>query len=231
MVIEKSNSKVDRKSRKKQIIKEAIINYAEKEFFEKGFANTKVDDIALNSGTAKATLYKYFNSKEDLLASVCSKSYLLYIDILEKELQSTDKVNQFRSVINSYKSFNNLYSGHFNILISPEALFLNNKIYTKIANNEPLNESEEEYRSSEEKLTLLFSNVFSNFLNSSNMNSDLSITMSRVLIYFTFTIKEIISRSALTNRSSSETDEILEITAFIIENGLIHYLNSRGTGK
>jgi AcrR family transcriptional regulator len=47
--------------------KERIIKSAIKLFAEKGFHETKVEDIALESGVAKGTVYLYFKSKEEIM--------------------------------------------------------------------------------------------------------------------------------------------------------------------
>jgi AcrR family transcriptional regulator len=48
----------------------AIMDAAEKIFGEKGFDLTSMDDIALQVGGSKATLYGYFSSKEELFIEV-----------------------------------------------------------------------------------------------------------------------------------------------------------------
>lgn len=48
-------------------VKEKIIFSAIDLFAEKGFHETKVDEIAERSGVAKGTMYLYFKSKEELL--------------------------------------------------------------------------------------------------------------------------------------------------------------------
>jgi hypothetical protein len=47
--------------------KERIIKSAIKLFADKGFHETKVEDIALESGVAKGTVYLYFKSKEEIM--------------------------------------------------------------------------------------------------------------------------------------------------------------------
>ncbi|MGE8203438.1 TetR/AcrR family transcriptional regulator [Heyndrickxia sp. NPDC080065] len=47
--------------------KQIIIDQSRKLFAEKGFDSTKTSEIAKVSGISEATIYKYFNSKTDLL--------------------------------------------------------------------------------------------------------------------------------------------------------------------
>lgn len=50
-----------------------FIAIAEELFLEKGFENTTVDDIVGRMGVAKGLFYYYFDSKEDLLASILER--------------------------------------------------------------------------------------------------------------------------------------------------------------
>lgn len=40
-------------------------------FKEKGYHNTKMEEIAVNAGVGKGTLYEYFNSKQDIFDESC----------------------------------------------------------------------------------------------------------------------------------------------------------------
>jgi AcrR family transcriptional regulator len=50
--------------------REKLINSAKQLFFNKGFNSTSVDEIVENVGMSKATAYRHFESKEDLLKEV-----------------------------------------------------------------------------------------------------------------------------------------------------------------
>ncbi|MFZ5512424.1 MAG: TetR/AcrR family transcriptional regulator, partial [Pseudomonadota bacterium] len=45
-------------------------------FVEKGFAATRLDEIAARAGVSKGTLYLYFDSKEELFKAVIRDSLL-----------------------------------------------------------------------------------------------------------------------------------------------------------
>jgi len=49
-------------------------------FVERGFASTKLDDIAQRAGVSKGTLYLYFSSKEDLFKAVIQQGILPVLD-------------------------------------------------------------------------------------------------------------------------------------------------------
>jgi len=56
--------------RRKQARPEELLNAARELFVERGFAATRLEDIAAKAGVSKATLYLYFANKEKLLEAV-----------------------------------------------------------------------------------------------------------------------------------------------------------------
>ena len=48
----------------------SLLDAAVAEFFEKGFAAARMDDIATRAGVSKGTLYLYFKSKDDMFAGL-----------------------------------------------------------------------------------------------------------------------------------------------------------------
>ena len=64
--------------------KSRIVEAAWKLFYQYGYENTTIDDIAEASQTSKGTFYHYFDSKDDLLGSI---SYLF--DKKYEELEET----------------------------------------------------------------------------------------------------------------------------------------------
>jgi AcrR family transcriptional regulator len=56
--------------RRKQARPGEIVEAALEVFAEKGFAAAKLDDIGRRAGIAKATLYRYFETKEEIFREV-----------------------------------------------------------------------------------------------------------------------------------------------------------------
>jgi TetR/AcrR family transcriptional regulator, mexJK operon transcriptional repressor len=52
----------------------AILSAAEAEFSQRGFHETTLEHIARRMGSSKATIYNYFQTKEELLGSVLAKA-------------------------------------------------------------------------------------------------------------------------------------------------------------
>ena len=59
-------------------------------FAERGFAATKLDDIAAKAGVSKGTVYLYFPSKEELFKAVVRESLLPNIAQVEAMLEAAD---------------------------------------------------------------------------------------------------------------------------------------------
>ncbi len=70
----------ERKEREREQRREAILDAAQKIFFEKGLVATTMDEIAEAAELSKGTLYLYYTSKEDLYLAV----HLRGEDILDK---------------------------------------------------------------------------------------------------------------------------------------------------
>ncbi len=63
-------------ARRKEARPEEIIAAALDLFVERGFAATRLDDVAARAGVSKGTLYLYFENKEDLFKAVVRGSLL-----------------------------------------------------------------------------------------------------------------------------------------------------------
>jgi len=55
-------------------------------FVEKGFAGSRAEDIAARAGVSKATLYLYFESKDDLLKRLIADGFASHVGLGEREI-------------------------------------------------------------------------------------------------------------------------------------------------
>ena len=55
--------------------KSQILDAAEIVFAQKGFDNARMEDIAHETGLSKATLYLYYNSKDDLIVAILDRIF------------------------------------------------------------------------------------------------------------------------------------------------------------
>lgn len=83
MISSPSVSAQPRRQRRKEARPAELAAAAYALFVEKGFAATRLDDVAQHAGVAKGTLYLYFDSKEALFRAVIEDSILPLIGEVE----------------------------------------------------------------------------------------------------------------------------------------------------
>lgn len=67
----------------KDLRRRSVLTAALDEFFERGFAAARMDDIARRAGVSKGALYLYFDSKDDLFRSLIEEFAAPNVDRLE----------------------------------------------------------------------------------------------------------------------------------------------------
>jgi AcrR family transcriptional regulator len=76
--------------RRKEARPAEIIDAALGVFAEKGFAAAKLDDVARRAGISKATLYLYFETKEEIFRAVARAAVATLIEALESPAVAPD---------------------------------------------------------------------------------------------------------------------------------------------
>jgi AcrR family transcriptional regulator len=74
--------------RRKEARPDEILAAALESFAERGFAATRLDDVAARAGISKGTLYLYFKGKEDLFEAVVRARLLPNLERLEALVQT-----------------------------------------------------------------------------------------------------------------------------------------------
>ena len=87
-----------------------IIQAAMALFMDKGFQNTKMEDIAIDAGVGKGTLYEYFENKQDIFDEACIE----YVNVI---------IDNIRYVSNMDDTFNNKLLILFNGKLKMESDF------------------------------------------------------------------------------------------------------------
>ena len=85
--------------------KEKILYFTHAKFITEGFYKTTMDEIAKDLQISKKTIYKHFESKEDLLESVCSSRIEMINKFMDGIIDSDDdSITKFLKVLNKQKS-------------------------------------------------------------------------------------------------------------------------------
>lgn len=101
---EKANSEPPVRQRRKEARPAEIMAAALDLFVERGFAATKLDDVAVRAGVSKGTLYLYFSSKEELFKAVIQQGILPVLEQGEEMLaqHGGDIASLLRDLINRW---------------------------------------------------------------------------------------------------------------------------------
>lgn len=80
----------ERKRQRRQEYKEVILRAAEILIIRQGFSATTMDDIAQEAQFSKATLYRYFKGKGDLISEIIA-NYLEEVNLRLKKIREQEK--------------------------------------------------------------------------------------------------------------------------------------------
>ncbi|OQY37968.1 MAG: hypothetical protein B6226_04315 [Candidatus Cloacimonetes bacterium 4572_65] len=101
-----SEFKNKRKQLEYKLRREFIVEVAEKLFYEKGYENVTLNEVALKAEYTKATLYSYIKSKEDLYLEVYCIGLAERYDYLDKKIKAgTNGLDKVRLFGKSYYEF------------------------------------------------------------------------------------------------------------------------------
>ena len=99
-----------KESRPKEILEAALDCFA-----ERGFAATRLEDVAVRAGVTKGTAYLYFKNKEDLFKAVVSSYLVPAIEQFESAARAPGPVSELlRSVATLF--FEKIYNTRFSAL-------------------------------------------------------------------------------------------------------------------
>jgi TetR/AcrR family transcriptional regulator, fatty acid metabolism regulator protein len=90
---------------------------AEAVFAEKGFAATKMTDIAQRAGVAVGTLYNYFTSKEEIFQEICVTRSGQFMAALEPAQRAGTPIEQLGRIVRETFAHLDQHSAMFALLI------------------------------------------------------------------------------------------------------------------
>lgn len=82
--------------------RQVLLSAALDEFFEKGFAATRMDDVAKRAGLSKGTLYLYFNSKDALFQGLVESLASPNLEIVQ---QITEQAGSLKDALFGIRQF------------------------------------------------------------------------------------------------------------------------------
>jgi TetR/AcrR family transcriptional regulator len=105
----------DRKKREKEYRKQSIIDAAEKLFFEKGYDNVSMNDIAGVVELNRATIYLYFENKEALCFAVILRGVRILNEMVKVNVRKAHDNQKINAMGKAYYTFFQLYPQYFQV--------------------------------------------------------------------------------------------------------------------
>jgi AcrR family transcriptional regulator len=96
-----------------QTRREEILEAAAMVFAEKGFHAATMEEIAIQAGIGKSTVYEYFSSKEELFREMFQMGVSFYLDAMQGRLQQPCSVRDILTAI---------AAAHFKFIVERNAL-------------------------------------------------------------------------------------------------------------
>ena len=101
----------ERRAREKKQREEQIINAAEKVFFELGFDNSTMDDVAAAAELSKGALYTYFKNKNELCICIVCRALALALGGF-RDVFADKKLSGLKMIVEFGMSFQRFYRTH-----------------------------------------------------------------------------------------------------------------------
>ena len=104
----------ERREREKGLRREAIVDSARTLFFEKGFRDTTIDDIARSTELARGTIYLYFENKEEIFAAIMEEGLaILHRLIRDSYNPSNDALTNLLAGHDAYMAFHDNFPEYY----------------------------------------------------------------------------------------------------------------------
>ena len=217
-------SKKRRIERAQQYRREAIISTAEEFFINQGYDATYVDQIADEAGYTKATIYNYFDTKDDLFVAVVSRAYAKMIEVFEEALKRLGPQTALRVLGDAYVTFVYEYPRYAGLVDSSRVGLAIGRIIQKEETNQVLTESELDFRRKQLRIQELLTEAISETMKTSTVQTKIdSYSVVIVLSTLGLAIRELALRGKRNNWSEVQSRKYLDVLLNIIDRGLMHY--------
>ena len=111
----------NRRERERRERRESILAAARSIFFTQGISNSTVDDVAAMAEVSKGTVYRYFQSKETILAALLQEGLGLLVKQLEVAYKSGEALSaivRLRRLAGAYFNFFQKYPHYYRLLMA-----------------------------------------------------------------------------------------------------------------
>jgi AcrR family transcriptional regulator len=217
-------SKKKRLERERELRRAAIIETAMQFFIEDGYEQTMVDQIAKKAGYTKATIYNYFDSKDELFIAVLATTYENLFEVLDTYLRQPEIDYELRSMGDAYLTFVERYPEQAELFESGRLGLVIRRLIKKEEANELLAESEKEFRHHQLKVEKLMTEVIVETMKASGVEGKVDpFSVIMALSTLGSAIRELVLRGLSGDEPEEKTREYLNVLFNIIDRGLKNY--------
>ena len=187
-----------------------ILDAALKVFSNRGFHDTRLEDIATAAGFSKASLYNYYEDKEDIFMSLAIREYIRVAEILKGIIDSKGSFEErIRKIIGAiFRVFGN----HFAIILT-----ITNFRAANILNLESLSQNHEKRASMFKNLHDNISDLFVSLIASARKNGEVNSPVDdRILSrYLEALIRSVLMEWKIAGKMGNTQEEIEQMILFM----------------
>ncbi|MGY5853052.1 MAG: helix-turn-helix domain-containing protein [Candidatus Thorarchaeota archaeon] len=204
--------------------RDAIIDTAERFFIQHGYEDTMVNKIAEEAGYTKATIYNYFESKDDLFVAVSARVFERLHQTFTEFMFRSDVTYELRTMGDAYLGFVEKYPEQASIFEQGQLSLVITRVVMKEETQEELTESESELRHHQMEIQRLMTDIITQTMKKSGVTGKVD-PMSVIMALSTLSssIRELVMRGKRTSAPEEKTKEYLDVLFNIIDQGLKHY--------
>ena len=221
---EKDLQKQLRTKRRKNFRRNHIIDVAEWFFINQGYDQTMMRQVADKAGYTKASIYNYFDSKDDLYLAVITRAFETMYTIFQEIFSNPNTKFELLTLGKAYLAFVDQYPGYASLMESGRLSLVIGAILHKEENEFPLNDREKAFRTVQMNIERLMLRVISTTMENSGVHEGLD-PFSVVMALSTLgtAINDLVRRTTTEDPSQSKAREYLEVLFNIIDKGVKHY--------
>lgn len=87
------------RERRRQMLRDEILNAAQTLMSERGYAYTSMDELATRVGISKPTLYSHFATKEDIVVAVITREMTYMLALIEADAEEHTPLERLRMLM------------------------------------------------------------------------------------------------------------------------------------
>lgn len=219
--IQKIDSEVrmsDARVKKEKAIRETktnlILDAALKVFSGRGFHDTRLEDIAAAAGFSKASLYNYYEDKEDIFLSLAIREYIRILEVLKEIIESAGSFEErLRRLVGAIFK---VFGDHFAIFLT-----ISNFRTVNILNLERLNEHHEKRASMFKSLHDKISDLLISLIASARKSGEVHCSVDDKVLarYIGALLRSVLIEWKIAGKMGNMQEEIEQMVLFM-KNGL-----------